>query len=253
MNTRRSPGTAVLSTRAASLKFIHVLIGSFVLSYALVPTVTVQAQRREMPLTLREATAFALQGNLEIQIAGLNPPIRAAQITEREGIFDLNTRASLRATDTRTLETATAFLKRVNGNLIGQDDSQEQRLALGVSQLTLYGGTYDVELSETHLGTSSRRTTATELKAFNQRCILGFPLLPGVCTPIPGSELYTAEATLRATQPLLKNFGSEVTRTQILIAQNNLTISKEALRRQAITITSRVQQAYWDLVFRRQD
>jgi hypothetical protein len=34
-----------------------------------------------MPLTLREATAFALQGNLEIQIAGLNPPIRAAQIT----------------------------------------------------------------------------------------------------------------------------------------------------------------------------
>ena len=87
----------------------------FVLSHALVPTATVQAQRREMPLTLREATAFALQGNLEIQIAGLNPPIREAQITEREGIFDLNTRATLRATDTRTLETATAFLNRVNG------------------------------------------------------------------------------------------------------------------------------------------
>jgi outer membrane protein TolC len=65
--------------------------------------------------------------------------------------------------------------------------------------------------------------------------------------------LYTPEATLRATQPLLKNFGSEVTRTQILIAQNNLTISKEDFRRQVITITSRVQQAYWDLVFRRQD
>ena len=120
MNTRRSPGTAVLSTRAATLKFIYVLIGSFVLSYALVPTATVQAQRREMPLTLREATAFALQGNLEIQIAGLNPPIRAAQITEREGIFDLNTRATLRATDARTLETATAFLKRVNGHSLAR-------------------------------------------------------------------------------------------------------------------------------------
>ncbi len=250
MNTRRSPGTAVLSTRAATLKFIYVLIGSFVLSYALVPTATVQAQRREMPLTLREATAFALQGNLEIQIAGLNPPIRAAQITEREGIFDLNTRATLRATDSRTLETATAFLKRVNGDLVGQDDSQEQRLALGVSQLTLYGGTYDVELSETHLGTSSRRTTMTEQRANLQRCALAFP---GTCDPIPRSELYTPEATLRATQPLLKNFGSAVTKTQILIAQNNLTISKEDFRRQVITITSRVQQAYWDLVFRRQD
>src|SRR6266536_2199401 len=109
MNTRRSPGTAVLSTRVATVKFIYVLIGSFVLSYALVPTVTVQAQQRGMPLTLREATAFALQGNLEIQIAGLNPPIRAAQITEREGIFDLTTRASLRASDSRTQDTATAF------------------------------------------------------------------------------------------------------------------------------------------------
>ncbi len=247
MNTRRSPGTAVLSTRAATLTFIYVLIGSVVLSYALVPTATVQAQQRTMPLTLREATAFALQGNLEIQIAGLNPPIRAAQITEREGIFDLTTRATLRATDTRTLETTTTFLNRVNGQLVGQDDSQEQRLGVGVSQLTPYGGTYDVELSETHLETS-RRTTASELKSAREGRALAFPY------PFrPRSEFYTSDATLRATQPLLKNFGSEVTKTQILIAQNNLTISKEDFRRQIIAITSRVQQAYWDLVFRRQD
>src|SRR5207342_1015404 len=110
MNTRRSPGTAVLSTRAATLKFVYVLIGSCVLNYALVPTATVQAQRREMPLTLREATAFALQGNLEIQIAGLNPPIREAQITERKGIFDLNTRATLRALDSRIQDISTTFL-----------------------------------------------------------------------------------------------------------------------------------------------
>jgi outer membrane protein TolC len=200
-----------------------------------------------MPLTLREATAFALQGNLEIQIAGLNPPIRAAQITEREGIFDLNTRATLRATDSRALDTSTTFLNRVNDQRISQDDSQEQRLALGVSQLTLYGGTYDVELSESNLETS-RRTSGSEQKANREGRVLAFPY------PFrPRSEYYTSEATLRATQPLLKNFGSEVTRTQILIAQNNLTISKEDFRRQVITITSRVQQAYWDLVFRRQD
>ena len=247
MNTRRSPGTAVLSTRAATRQFIYVLIGSFILIYALVPTATVQAQRREMLLTLREATAFALQGNLEIQIAGLNPPIRAAQITEREGIFDLNTRATLRATDTRTLETSTTFLNRVNDQRVGQDDSQEQRLALGVSQLTPYGGTYDVELSETNLQTS-RRTTGSEQKANREGRLLAFPY------PFrPRSEFYTGEANLRATQPLLKNFGSEVTQTQILIAQNNLTISKEEFRRQVINITSRVQQVYWDLVFRRQD
>jgi outer membrane protein TolC len=206
-----------------------------------------------MLLTLREATAFALQGNLEIQIAGLNPPIRVAQITEREGIFDLNTRAVLRLADTKTEGTSSSLLKRVNGNLVGQDDTQEQRLALGVSQLTLYGGTYDVELAESHFGSSVFRTTMTELTASRTPICTPSPLLPTTCVPIPGSNLYTPEATLRATQPLLKNFGSEVTQSQILIAQNNLTISKEDFRRQIINITSRVQQAYWDLVFRRQD
>ena len=109
MSTRRGPGTYGLSTRSAALKLLLVLMGSCVLNHALVPTATVQAQRREMSLTLREATAFALQGNLEIQIAGLNPPIRAAQITESQGIFDLNTRASLRASDSRVMDTTTTI------------------------------------------------------------------------------------------------------------------------------------------------
>src|SRR5256886_15297449 len=173
MNTRRGTGICGLSRMAATLKLMLVLMGSCVLGHALVPTATVRAQQREMPLTLRDATAFALQGNLEIQIAGLNPPIREAQITEREGIFDLTARATLRATDTRTLETTTTFLNRVNGQLVGQDDSQEQRLALGVSQLTLYGSTYDVELAETHLETS-RRTTASELKSALEGRALAF-------------------------------------------------------------------------------
>src|SRR5262245_4517964 len=158
MSTRRSPGTYGLSTRSATLKFLLVLLGSCLLSHILVPTATVQAQRREMSLTLREATAFALQGNLAIQIAGLNPPIRAAQVTESEGIFDLITRGSLRASDSRILDTATGFLDRVDKKpvpgqapqgLVSQDDSQEHRLALGLSQLIPYGGTYELELSET--------------------------------------------------------------------------------------------------------
>jgi outer membrane protein TolC len=209
-----------------------------------------------MSLTLREATAFALQGNLSIQIAGLNPPIRDAQVTESQGIFDLITRGSLRASDSRVMDTTTTFLDRVDKSpipgqapqgRIGQDDSQEHRLALGLSQLVPAGGTYDLELSETHLSTT-RRTTGSELKAAQQGRTLAFPY------PFrPRNDYYTSEAIIRGTQPLLRNFGSEVTKNQILIAQNNLTISKEDFRRQVIAITSQVQQAYWDLVFRRQD
>lgn len=208
-----------------------------------------------MLLTLREATALALQGNLEIQIAGLNPPIREAQITEREGIFDFTARATARASDARLLDTATGVLHRVNERQVnnrpvgsvGRDDTQEQRVTVGLSKLMPYGGTYDVELGETHQRTG-RRTTQTELQAAQAGRALSFPF-----DFRPTSEFYTTEATLRATQPLLRNFGSEITKTQILIAQNNLTISKEDFRRQIIIITSRVQQAYWDLVFRRED
>src|SRR5262245_23688269 len=134
MSTRRGPGIYRLSTRSATSNFMFLLLGSYMLSHALMPTATAQAQRRDMSLTLREATAFALQSNLEIQIAGVNPLIREAQITERKGIFDLNSRASFRASDARTLETSNTFLERegdlilVNGERIGrigQDNSQE--------------------------------------------------------------------------------------------------------------------------------
>ena len=238
MSTRRGPGTYGLSTRSAAFNFMFLLLGSCVLSHALMSTATVQAQRRDMSLTLREATAFALQSNLEIQIAGLNPLIRAAQVTEREGIFDLTSRASLRASNSRTLETSNTFLERVNNGEIGQDNSQEQRLAVGLSQLAPYGGTYDLELAEVHLSTTRSTTATRDTRAQILR---------------RGNDFYTTEATLRATQPLLRDFGSRITKTQIFIAQNNLTISREDFRRQVIAITSRVQQAYWDLVFRRQD
>ena len=193
------------------------------------------AQRREMRLSLREATAFALQGNLDIQIAGLNPRIREAQITEEKGIFDVEARASLLASDARLLETSTTFLDKIIPNgLAGQDDSQQQELTVGVAQLTPYGGAYEVRLSETHLETSRR--------------VVGNVLRLGERV-----ETYTGGVELRATQPFLRNFGSTVTQNRILIAQNNLTISQEDFRQQVIVVTSGVQQTYWDLVFRRQD
>jgi outer membrane protein TolC len=188
-----------------------------------------------MRLSLREATAFALQGNLDIQIAGLNPRIREAQITEEKGIFDVEARASLLASDARLLETSTTFLDRIIPNgLAGQDDSQQQELTVGVAQLTPSGGSYEVRLSETHLETSRR--------------VVGNVLRLGERV-----ETYTGGVELRATQPLLRNFGSTVTQNRILIAQNNLTISQEDFRQQIMVVTSGVQQTYWDLVFRRQD
>src|SRR5689334_2584903 len=56
---------------------------------------------------------------------------------------------------------------------------------------------------------------------------------------------------LNATQPLLRNFGVDITRRGILIARNTLGISREAFRLALMDTAVSVEQAYYDLVYAR--
>jgi outer membrane protein TolC len=202
----------------------------------------VAAQRRQMQLSLREATAFALQANLDIRIAGLDPLIREAQVTEEKSIFDVEGQAALTAFDDGLLKTSNTFRNktRVDG-LVGQDTTEEQKLSVGISQLTPFGGTYEFEVSE------ARQETQSQVLA-------RVPQVDGVGgRGAQKPEFFEGALELRVSQPLLRDFGSFVTRNQIFIAQNNLAIAEEDFRRQIIASTSAVQQTYWALVFRRQD
>jgi outer membrane protein TolC len=205
----------------------------------------VAAQRRQMQLSLREATAFALQANLDIRIAGLDPLIREAQVTEEKGIFDVEGQAALTAFDDGLLKTSNTFRNktRVDG-LVGQDTTEEQRLSVGIAQLTPFGGTYELEVSE------ARQETQSQVLARAPR-IMTEDSEGGRGAQNP--EFFEGALELRVSQPLLRDFGSFVTKNQIFIAQNNLAIAEEDFRRQIIASTSAVQQTYWDLVFRRQD
>jgi outer membrane protein len=224
------------------------LLGALWCSATLHAVPIVEAQRRQMSLSLQEATAIALQENLDIQIAGLNPRIRAAQITEEKGIFDVEARAEFLASDARLLETGNAFQerRRVNG-LAGQDSSHQQDVSLGIAQRTPYGGAYEVRTIESHLETSRG--------VVGNRGVDILTGVPNTKQKRPGEkvEYYIGALELRAIQPLLRGAGVTVTKNRILIAQNNLSISQADFRQQVIAITSSVQQTYWDLVFRRQD
>ena len=244
MNMRRRTERKAQPCQSIVRRFAVVCTATICIHAALFPIIRTQAQHREMHLSLREATAFALQGNLNIQVAGLNPLIREAQVTEARGIFDVQGRAALEASDARLLSTSTTPLERVTGEsgreVLRQDNSQEQRLSLGVSQLTPYGGTYEIDIVGSHLDTT-RNTSATEVRRLETGEIA------------PRADFYENAVELRLAQPLLRNFGATVTKNQILIARNNLTSSQEDFRQQVIAVTSGVQQTYWELVFRRQD
>ena len=197
-----------------------------------------QAQQREMELSLREATAFALQGNLNIQIAGLEPRIREAQVAAEESIFDVQLHASATASNSRLLSTSPFFQEFINES-VAQDNTQEQSVGFGLSRLNPWGGTYGVELLENRVD-STRRVPFP-------------PDTPPERQPPLRNVFNTAELQLKLSQPLLKNFGSAVTNNRIVVAQNNLAMSRQGFGGRVIAVTSQVQQAYWDLVFRRQD
>ena len=54
-------------------------------------------------------------------------------------------------------------------------------------------------------------------------------------------------------QPVLRNFGFDVNRTPIRIAETNQEISESSLRDRVIRVVTLVQELYWELVFRIQE
>jgi outer membrane protein len=66
-------------------------------------------------------------------------------------------------------------------------------------------------------------------------------------------ESFSPNLTLQATQPLLRNFGIDVTRRNILVARNTLGINREAFRLALMNASLTVEQAYLDLVYARRN
>jgi outer membrane protein len=64
---------------------------------------------------------------------------------------------------------------------------------------------------------------------------------------------FSPNLSLQATQPLLRNFGIDVTRRSILIARNTLGINREAFRLALMNAALTVDQAYLDLVYARRN
>jgi outer membrane protein TolC len=58
----------------------------------------------------------------------------------------------------------------------------------------------------------------------------------------------SSTATLDFTQPLLRNFGYDISRREIIVAKNNLNISEKDLQRSLQDTVYSVEEAYWSLV-----
>jgi outer membrane protein TolC len=218
------PGSLAAAPPAAALRLL-----------AQVPPAAAPPAPVEQPLALREGILLALQRNLDLVVERYNPRLRGADLTGEIAAFDPSLFFELKGSQSRIPDasgTTQAGADRGPGNPLRILGTESEDANVGLRERLPTGGTI-------------------ELRYNNQRAVSGAfnnqPEQGGI------NPAYRSDVVLSITQPLLKNFGLDVNTTRIRIARNNLGISLHLLRNRAIDVVTQVQNAYWDLVFARQN
>jgi outer membrane protein len=170
---------------------------------------------RALRLSLDDAIRTTIQRNVGISLQRYDYRMAGESLRSSYGIFDWFTTADL-AEQSQKSPTISTFQSSGGKSTI---------VDLGLSQLVPTGATYSVGLN------NSRATT-----------VGGGTLV---------NPAYRSNLALGATQPLLRNFGVDVTRRTINIARNTLGINREAFRGVLMDTAVTVEQSYLDLVYAR--
>ena len=181
------------------------------------PTVPITAPGANVELTLDEATARALERNLDIAVERLNPQLQ-----------DLNL-ARLRATYRPTVSSTISQRHQVqpptsqlNGGLVVQNNQGVYNG--GLTQAVPWGGG-DLSMN----WNNQRAETNNSFSNFNPS--------------------FSTNLTATYTQPLLRDFLIDGTRQQILVSAINRDVSDIQLRRTLTTTVANVRIAYWELLY----
>ncbi|HZI33499.1 MAG TPA: TolC family protein [Candidatus Binatia bacterium] len=184
---------------------------------------TNQAASRSM--TLQDCFAAALKNNFDVRIERYNPAISQFNLSAAYGGYD----------PTFSFQGTHGYNKSggyFNGNqLILPTEQGNNTFTPDLSGGTPWGMTYDVfaSLSQYHVSKDFSTNSFT----------------------FPDSSSGQAGVTL--TQPLLKNFWIDNNRLQILVAKNQLKYSEQGLRNQIITTVTAVENAYYELIYSREN
>jgi outer membrane protein TolC len=171
-------------------------------------------------LTVDEAVRLALDNNLGIQIARYDPQVQdlSVALARAAWVPYLTTTAQGSSADTPS----SGFL---SGATTGQNKTTNRRVAsnIGVTQQTPWGGSYSVGWD------STRSTTTNVFSSF--------------------SPLLQSSLSIDIRQPLLRNFGIDSLRQQVILSEKNRDISDFQLQQTIATTSRAVRNAYWDLAY----
>jgi outer membrane protein len=173
-------------------------------------------------LALQEAVALAVKNNLDLQVARMTPAISEARIVQAKAVFDATFFTNLNYSKLDTPQPG-GFVPGLSGNTQRED----VQLSTGIRKPLISGG-------EITLQTDLNRNEAV-------------PSIFGV------AKFYDADVMVNLQQPLLRNFGSDLNRSNIVLSQNDRLAEAQQLRRRLLDLAAQVESEYWNLVFTHQE
>ncbi|MGZ7064890.1 MAG: TolC family protein, partial [Candidatus Aminicenantales bacterium] len=172
---------------------------------------------RVMSISLEDAIAKTLKNNLGLAIQILSPQEAEYSVALAREKF-LPT-VSLSYQKQNNNSPSVTYID-ASGNLIQKTDNFT---FIQATESVPFGGTFN--LSMTGSKTDQNRTGVTINPSFNTTVRLSF------------------------TQPLLRNFGYNISRYNIIVAQKNLNISDYQLKQTLLDTIYSVENGYWNLVY----
>jgi outer membrane protein TolC len=173
-----------------------------------------------MELSLKDVIAKTLKNNVAIAVQEFQSKIRKEEIITQESVFDPTLSLEGTANQQRNL-TASAFAQPP------KIKSNTQSLNLSFNQKLKPGTEYELRFE------NQRNETNSQFAGLNPQ--------------------YTTRFEVNLTQPLLKNFGLDINKSSIYIANNNLDISDFDFKNKVIEVVADTENVYWNLVFSRED
>src|SRR5262245_20946233 len=174
-----------------------------------------------LPLSLNDAIKKALENNNDIEVARDDVRFAETQLRSLEGIFD------------PLFAITPTYDKRISpqqSSLGGGSVTSTTTYSWSPSvtkQLRRGGGNYFLQFQNSHTNTSNSVSLLT--------------------------PFYSSNLSLSFTQPLLRHRAIDNNRRQIRIQRKRLDQSDADFRQRTIDVITRVQQAYWELVFALRD
>jgi outer membrane protein len=169
-------------------------------------------------LTADEAVKLALENNLGIRVARIDPQIQDLNIVNAKTGWtpSLSTTFQTNSNDAPNQN----FLAGAQGTKTSSDQFASN---IGVTQTLPWGGSYDVGWD------SSRFNSNSSFSTF--------------------SPQLRSSLALNYTQPLLRNWKIDNTRQQVLVSTKNREISDVSVRQTVAMTTRTVRNAFWDLAY----